>query len=166
MHSILRSVLCILAILCVGACAQDPGDDGLVAWWSFDEALEGQVADLSGNDNDGMLQGGAELVPGIHEKGLNCNGKDAHVTSEGSGGSAAKAEKIPCQVKAANRGTGTDANAIQPTRAGVATGLVSIPNRYMHTPVELVSLKDAENAAKLLAAFTRRLTDAEEWSPI
>ena len=77
----------------------------------------------------------------------------------------AEAEEIPYQVKAANRGTGTDANAIQLTRAGVATGLVSIPNRYMHTPAELVSLKDVENAAKLLAAFTVRLTGEEQWSP-
>jgi endoglucanase len=78
---------------------------------------------------------------------------------------AAKRRKIPYQVKAANRGTGTDANAIQLTRAGVATGLVSIPNRYMHTPAELISLADAENAAKLLAAFIESLTGAESWIP-
>jgi len=78
----------------------------------------------------------------------------------------AKAEKIPYQVKAQNRGTGTDANAIQLTRAGVATGLVSIPNRYMHTPAELVSLKDAENASKLLAAFIRGLTGEEDWRAV
>jgi endoglucanase len=78
---------------------------------------------------------------------------------------AAERAKIPYQVKAANRGTGTDANAIQLTRAGVATGLVSIPNRYMHTPAELVSLDDAENAAKLLAEFIRGITGKENWSP-
>ncbi len=59
--------------------------------------------------------------------------------------------KIPYKVIAESRGTGTDANAIQLARGGVATALVSIPNRYMHTPVEVVSLDDVENTAKLLA---------------
>ncbi len=63
----------------------------------------------------------------------------------------AKTHKIPIQPEAAPCATGTDANAIQLTRAGVATALVSIPNRYMHTPVELVSLRDLEAAATLLA---------------
>lgn len=65
----------------------------------------------------------------------------------------AKGKKIPFQVGAEPRGTGTDANAIQLSRGGVAAGLVSIPNRYMHSPVELISLKDAENAARLLAEW-------------
>lgn len=59
--------------------------------------------------------------------------------------------KIPYKVIAESRGTGTDANAVQLSRGGVATALVSIPNRYMHTPVEVVSLDDVENCAKLLA---------------
>ncbi len=63
----------------------------------------------------------------------------------------AKAKKIPYQIEAAPGGTGTDANAIQLNRAGVATALVSIPNRYMHTQVEVVSLTDMESAAKLIA---------------
>ncbi len=58
---------------------------------------------------------------------------------------------IPYQVKGAPGGTGTDANAIQLTRGGVATGLVSIPNRYMHSPCEVVSLKDIDNIIELLA---------------
>jgi tetrahedral aminopeptidase len=66
---------------------------------------------------------------------------------------AAKAKKIAYQVDAQPRGTGTDANAIQLTRAGVATGLVSIPLRYMHTPVELISLDDVESIAKTFAQF-------------
>jgi len=66
---------------------------------------------------------------------------------------AAKKAKIPLQHLAMPRGTGTDANAMQLSRGGVATGLIGIPNRYMHTPVELVSLKDVENAAKLIAAW-------------
>ncbi len=63
----------------------------------------------------------------------------------------ARAKRIAFQMEAAPAGTGTDANAIQLTRAGVATALVSIPNRYMHTQVEIVSLSDLENAAKLIA---------------
>jgi endoglucanase len=51
------------------------------------------------------------------------------------------------------RGTGTDANAMQLSRGGVATAVIGIPNRYMHTPVELVSLKDAEAASKLIAEW-------------
>ena len=53
----------------------------------------------------------------------------------------AKSEKIPVQVNAEPRGTGTDANAMQLTRAGVPTCLVSIPLRYMHSPCELINLK-------------------------
>ncbi len=65
----------------------------------------------------------------------------------------ARKKKIPHQIAAAPRGTGTDANAMQLSRGGMATGLVSIPNRYMHSPVELISLADAENAARLLAEW-------------
>lgn len=70
---------------------------------------------------------------------------------------AACEEKIPYQIQGASGATGTDANAIQLTKAGVATGLVSIPLRYMHTPVELLSLSDIENTAQLLKAFAMRL---------
>jgi len=63
----------------------------------------------------------------------------------------AKAKGIPCQVKGYPRGTGTDANAIQLTRAGVATGLIGVPSRYMHSPSEVVHLHDVENCAKLIA---------------
>ena len=71
---------------------------------------------------------------------------------------AAKQSGVEYQVEAAPRGTGTDANAIQLTRAGVATGLVSIPNRYMHTPKEIISLKDLEGAVKIIAQFARLLS--------
>ncbi len=65
----------------------------------------------------------------------------------------AKEANIPYQVEAAPGGTGTDANAIQLTRSGVATGLVSIPNRYMHSPCEMVNINDVENAIKLITVF-------------
>jgi endoglucanase len=77
----------------------------------------------------------------------------------------AKKEKIPYQVEGAPRGTGTDANAIQLTRAGVATGLISIPNRYMHSPCELVHLGDLENIAKLIANTVAKIDDKTDFIP-
>lgn len=70
---------------------------------------------------------------------------------------AADAEGIPYTLAASGRATGTDADAIHKSRDGVATGLVSIPLRYMHSPVEMVQISDVENTAKLIAAFCRRL---------
>ncbi|MFI5028158.1 MAG: M42 family peptidase [Solirubrobacterales bacterium] len=60
-------------------------------------------------------------------------------------------------VAASGRGTSTDADAIQISRSGVPTGLVSIPLRYMHSPVELVDLGDVEATVELIAAFAARL---------
>jgi len=77
----------------------------------------------------------------------------------------AKELDIPYQIEGIPRGTGTDANVIQLTRAGVATGLISIPNRYMHTPCEMVDLEDVENAAKLIAGFVRKLTPETDLRP-
>jgi endoglucanase len=73
--------------------------------------------------------------------------------------------KIPVQIEPAPRATGTDANMIQLTRSGVAAGLVSIPNRYMHTPVEMISLDDLENAARLIAAYIESLAADEDFTP-
>jgi putative aminopeptidase FrvX len=69
----------------------------------------------------------------------------------------AEAEGIPFTVAASARSTGTDADAIHISRGGVPTGLVSIPLRYMHSPVEMVQLDDVSNAARLIAAFAQRL---------
>lgn len=70
---------------------------------------------------------------------------------------AAKKAKVPFQIEADPRPTGTDARALQLTRGGVATGLVSVPLRYMHTPSELVDLRDVEHAVVLLVEFARSL---------
>ncbi len=69
----------------------------------------------------------------------------------------AEREGLPFTVESLGRMTGTDADAVSISRSGVPTGLVSVPIRYMHSPVELVSLADIEVAAKLIAAFARRL---------
>lgn len=78
----------------------------------------------------------------------------------------ARSEKIPYQVEPAPRGTGTDANAIQLTRSGVAAGLVSIPNRYMHTAVEVVSLSDLDHAVALLAHTVARISPDMDFTPM
>src|SRR5262245_5590987 len=78
---------------------------------------------------------------------------------------AAKGREIPVQVRGVPRATGTDANVIQLTREGVATGLVGIPNRYMHSPVEVVHLGDLEKAAQVLAEFCQVLTPTVDWTP-
>jgi endoglucanase len=70
---------------------------------------------------------------------------------------AAEQQKLAFTVESLGRGTGTDADAIHLSRAGVPTGLVSIPCRYMHSPIEMVSLADLAAAAKLIAAFAQRL---------
>jgi endoglucanase len=78
---------------------------------------------------------------------------------------AARAHEIGVQVRGAPRATGTDANVMQLSRDGVATGLVGIPNRYMHSPVEVVCLDDLVRAARLLAEFCMRVTPQMEWTP-
>lgn len=78
---------------------------------------------------------------------------------------AAKSAKVKTQLQAIPRGSGTDANALQMNRAGVAAALISIPNRYMHSPVEVVSLKDAEDCAKLIAQFILNLKGTEDITP-
>ena len=70
----------------------------------------------------------------------------------------AEAEDIPFTVSASARHTGTDADAIHLSRAGVPTGVVSVPLRYMHSPVEMVALSDVQACARLLAAFAQRLS--------
>jgi len=69
----------------------------------------------------------------------------------------AEATGVPFTLDVSGRATGTDADAIHLARAGIPTGVVSIPLRYMHSPVELVQLDDVHNAARLIAAFAQRL---------
>ncbi len=69
----------------------------------------------------------------------------------------AEAEGIPFTIESVGRRTSTDADAIHASRGGVPTGLVSVPVRYIHSPVELVQLKDIDSTVRLLAAFAQRL---------
>jgi tetrahedral aminopeptidase len=119
----------------------------------------GHAADYPGVDKikvgDIKLGGG----PILH-RGANINPVVAQLLID-----TAEAEKIPYQMLAAPAGTGTDANTMQVSRAGIATGLVGVPLRYMHTPGEILSLSDLENAAKLVAAFCRRLKPKMSFIP-
>jgi len=77
--------------------------------------------------------------------------------------SVAATEKILLQHKAMSATSGTDTDVIFWTRGGIASALVSLPNRYMHSPVEVVSLKDLEQIPELLAAFARSVVAGEQF---
>jgi len=77
----------------------------------------------------------------------------------------AEEEGIAHTIQASPRSTRTDADAIYLTRAGVPTGLISVPNRYMHSPNEVVSLGDLDATARLIAAFVRRLGPDTDFTP-
>jgi len=78
----------------------------------------------------------------------------------------AEEEGIPVQFTGIPRATGTDANVMQISRGGVATALVKIPLRYMHSPVEVLSLADLENAVRLIVAVLRRIRSADVFKPV
>ena len=75
----------------------------------------------------------------------------------------AKAKRIPFQREAASSTSGTDTDAIFWTRGGIASALISLPDRYMHSPVELISLKDLELIPELQAAFAASLKKGEQF---
>src|SRR5262249_53761052 len=75
----------------------------------------------------------------------------------------AKAQKIPLQHEAMSSTRGTDTDAIFWTRGGIAGGLIGLSNRYMHSPVEVVNLKDLEMIPQLLTAFAASLKKGEQF---
>ena len=75
----------------------------------------------------------------------------------------AAAEKIPLQHEAISSTSGTDTDVIFWTRGGIPSALISLPNRYMHSPVEVVSLKDLEMIPRLMAAFALSLKAGERF---
>lgn len=81
---------------------------------------------------------------------------------------ACDAAEIPYQVDVAPGGTGTDGNAMQLNPSvfgGMAVGIVGVPLRYMHTPCELLSLKDVEDCARLMAAYCRSVKPDTDFTP-
>jgi endoglucanase len=109
------------------------------------------ATDVRGGDaedeGDNRLGGGAAIMrgPSMHPQIFEL----LHDT--------AVAEGIPFSIEVSRGHTNTDADAVYLSRVGVATGLVSIPLRYMHTPVEVVDLADVEAVVSLLVAFAGRL---------
>jgi endoglucanase len=89
----------------------------------------------------------------VLERGSNLNPKLFELLYD-----TAEAEGIAVTVQASGRHTGTDADAIHLSRAGVPTASIGVPLRYMHSPVEMVSLDDVDACARLIAAFAQRLT--------
>jgi endoglucanase len=77
----------------------------------------------------------------------------------------AREAEIAFQMAASGRATPTDANSMQTNRAGMAVALVSIPNRYMHSPVEMISLSDIDRAADLLAGFVASVRADDDFRP-
>jgi putative aminopeptidase FrvX len=117
------------------------------------------ATDTPGNDK--KLVGDTKLSAGpVVFRGPNVN---PHVLDRLVAG--AKSKEIPIQVRGVPKATGTDANAIQIARDGVAAGLIGIPNRYMHSPVEVVCLDDLDRAARLLAEFCIGVTSDANWIP-
>ncbi|WP_040549213.1 M42 family metallopeptidase [Pedosphaera parvula] len=78
----------------------------------------------------------------------------------------AKAKNIPLQHEAISNTSGTDTDVIFWTRGGIPSALISLPNRYMHSPVEVVSLADLEKIPELMAAFALSLKKGEEFKVI
>jgi endoglucanase len=72
-------------------------------------------------------------------------------------------KKIPLQHEAMSATSGTDTDVIFWTRGGIASALISLPNRYMHSPVELVSLADLELIPQLMAAFCQSVKRGEQF---
>jgi endoglucanase len=77
---------------------------------------------------------------------------------------AAEAAGIPFQVNASPSSSPTDARVLQISRRGVATGLLEVPLRYMHSPSEVLSLTDVENCARLMAAYCRSVTPETDFT--
>lgn len=75
----------------------------------------------------------------------------------------ARTEKIELQHEAMSATSGTDTDVIFWTRGGIPSALISLPDRYMHSPVEMVSLKDLEQIPRLLAAFASSLKKGEQF---
>lgn len=77
----------------------------------------------------------------------------------------AKSKRIPFQTLALPAAAGNDANVMQISRAGMATGIVAVPNRYMHTPIEICDLRDLDASAKLIAETLLRITKRTSFIP-
>jgi endoglucanase len=112
--------------------------------------------DVERKHNGDVSVGKGPILP----RGANIN----HALFELLADTAAQ-EGIPVQFTGIARATGTDANVMQISRGGVATALVKIPLRYMHTPVELLDLSDLDGAVRLITAAVKRINDKRDFIP-
>ena len=88
-----------------------------------------------------------------------CNHPEVVARIEAGG----QSEEDLLQHEAMSGTSGTDTDAIFWTRGGIASALISLPNRYMHSPVEVVSLKDLEQIPELLAGFAASIKRGEQF---
>jgi len=113
--------------------------------------------DVERKHNGDVSVGKGPIIP----RGANINPALFELLSK-----TAEEEGIPVQFTGIPRATGTDANVMQISRGGVATALVKIPLRYMHSPVEVLSLSDLDNAVKLIIAVLVRIRDKDAFKPV
>ncbi|SNB45743.1 M42 family metallopeptidase [Geobacter sp. DSM 9736] len=113
--------------------------------------------DVEKKHNGEVALGKGPIIP----RGANVNPALFELLAE-----TAEREKIPVQFTGIPKATGTDANVMQISRGGVATALVKIPLRYMHTPVEVLSLSDLEQSVNLLVATVRRISKENSFIPV
>ena len=112
-------------------------------------------------DTDAKKDGDVKLGAGVViARGPNINEKVFRMLKQ-----IADKKKIKYQIEPISTMTGTDANMIQVTKAGIATGLVSIPCRYMHTNTEVVSEKDVDAAVRLLVEFCFAINAKMDFTP-
>jgi putative aminopeptidase FrvX len=102
---------------------------------------------------DVELDGGPTLTHG------GCNHPEVVARLE----QVAKRDKIKLQREAMSNSSGTDTDVIFWTRGGIPSALISLPNRYMHSPVEVISLKDLDQIPRLMSAFALSLRKGEEF---
>ena len=145
-------------VAAVAAVQEEVGDFGGARTVTF--ALEPAIAIAVDVTHSTDVPGGDPKIEGEHglgsgpaiSRGSTINPRVFELLVE-----AAEAEGIPYTIEVSAGTTNTDMDAMHLSRAGVATGLVSIPLRYMHTPTEIVDLADVEKCARLIAAFAIRL---------
>ncbi len=119
----------------------------------------GHTADSPGGDPKRVGDTGIGRGPILHQ-GANINPVLGKLLCD-----TARRRKIPWQMQAEPRGTGTDANAMQLARGGCAAALVSVPVRYMHSPVETLALDDLDATVQLIADTILSLTGRESFIP-
>jgi len=111
-------------------------------------------------DADKRGQGDVRVGGGpVLTRGATVNPRVVHRFAE-----LARANEIPFAIEAAGRSTGTDADGIAPARGGIPAGIVSIANRYMHSPNEVISLDDLDAAVRLITLFVADLGDSADFT--